>query len=449
MTAKQAAYLKDKLFRGVDLLGGSKVSEALLKMEQAERCPSDSEWLNHYREHALQDLLRHAVNTTRFYSGNPQRTYRLEDFPVVGKELIRARQKDFLSDLYSANKLITMKTSGSTGTPFVCYQDRLKKKRVTAEVLHYCGKAGYAVGKSLVILKATGKAGSGEKMQRWLQNITVFNLEAVNDDAVKKLLDWLAGVSRDGSTLLAYASTYELLADYFKRKGSANNCNLVGMISISEMLDDQVRWQVEEAFGCRLYSRYSNQENGIIGQDDLENNVFIINEAHYLVEVLKLDQDLPVKDGEVGRIVVTDLFNYGMPLIRYDTGDAGALCRVDHGGVEKKAICNFSGRKIDLVYNSAGDLLSPHQVSVIMRSIKDIRQFQFIQEDSRKYLVRLVVSSSFTEEELLRKKLQALLGDEAEIKFDYPDSIPLAGSGKRNYIINQLTGSRLPKDEAN
>lgn len=152
--------------------------------------------------------------------------------------------------------------------------------------------------------------------------------------------------------LLSYASTFDVICDYFRRNGHAiaEGTNITGIVSSSEMLFDTTRESIEKAFSCRVFSRYSNQENGIIGQDDSENNVFILNEANYFVEILDFDADVPVPNGTVGRIVLTDLYNKAMPLIRYDTGDIGCLTYVNRNGTRKKAISSFAGRKMS-VYN--------------------------------------------------------------------------------------------------
>lgn len=442
MTVKLNVFLRDKLFWFFDRLSGGGIKNALLELEMVEKWDTASPELFEYRGIVLKRLFEHAVSTTRFYEEQPKGELCLENFPVLDKEQIRARQNDFMSSSYERKELTVMKTSGSTGTPFTSYQDAGKKKRVRAEVIYYCGKAGYFIGKNLLILKASDESSIKDKIQRWLQNITVLNLGPANDQELRVLLDKMARASVQGSILLAYASTYDLLADYFKRNGSDNSCNLEGMISISELLDDHTRARVEEAFNCSCYSRYSNQENGIIGQDQGDNNVFIINEAHYLVEIFQLERDIPAGEGEIGRIVITDFYNYAMPMIRYDTGDIGAFCYLLQNGALKKAICSFSGRKIDLVYDPDGNILSPHQVSVAMRSVNGIRQFQFVQEGNNTYLVRLAVDQGFTGETGLKEKLQSLLGNRAVISFEYAEDIAPAGSGKRNYIINKMSEER-------
>ena len=93
---------------------------------------------------------------------------------------------------------------------------------------------------------------------------------------------------------------------------------------MSEGLDAIGKSEIEQAFKTKVFSRYSNVENGIIAQQtDKSFDYYFINSASYYVEILEMDLDVPVLKGELGRIVVTDLFNDAMPFIRYDTGDIG------------------------------------------------------------------------------------------------------------------------------
>jgi len=433
-----SAALRENAYWGLDKLRGGQVRQACRQLEMFDRLDSDGPELNAYREKALKKLLTHAVATTEFYGRYNGQDLELADLPVVDKAIIREKKDQFFSSAFKQEELFTMQTSGSTGTPFTSYQDGLKKKKVNAEVIHYSAKAGYRVGRKLITLQAVAAGNDRSFFLKWLQNRISINVVSVDDRPLEELLGRLALLSRGGAILLAYASTLQALAGYFERKGLANDCTIQGVISTSEMLPDESRNVLEEAFQCRCYSRYSNQENGIIGQDESVNNLFVLNEGHYLVEVLSLADDAIIGDGEIGRIVITDLFNYGMPMIRYDTGDLGALTWVEQAGVRKRALGQFSGRKIDLVYDSWGRPLSPHQISVTLRIFPEIRQFQFVQEDERNYLLKLQLGGSFKREAELKARLLEILGDGADLRVTYVESIPLLGSGKRNYIVNKL-----------
>lgn len=198
---------------------------------------------------------------------------------------------------------------------------------------------------------------------------------------------------------------------------------------------------MRDFFECECYSRYSNQENGIIGQDDIENNTFILNETNYIVEIFDFDTDVPVPEGKVGRIVITDLFNKAMPMIRYDTGDIGSISYVKRNGVTKRAITNFGGRRVDVVFDCNGKRLSPHSISNHLWAFPEIVQYQFIQEDDGVYTVRLNTNSGFHRENELKGLLLKLLGDGAKIRIEEVDEIPVLASGKRQYIVNRMAKS--------
>ena len=435
--------VREYIFWFFDWISGNRVKEAYEGIKKYDLMDSSSDELIKYQQTALQKLLKHAVQTTDYYKELNPAQKELKDFPVVDKTFISDNQESFLSKTYKINQLTAMATSGSTGTPFTCYQNKDKKKRVNTEIIYYSGKAGYSIGKNLINLRAMAEGSSKAKLRQWLQNTTVIDMGLISDQRIEELLTQLEKASKNGSLLLAYASTYDILSDYFKRNRTKNSCNIFGMISISEVLFDDTRAKMEEVFRCRCFSRYSNQENGVIGQDGMESNVFIINDAHYLIEVLKVNEDIEVEEGEIGRIVVTDLYNYAMPMIRYDTGDIGSITYIKRNGISKKAINNFSGRKIDLVYNSNGACLSPHKISVVFRNFKEVKQFQFVQEDQADYLVRLIANTPFRGESELKGELSRLLGEKAVIKFEFVDYIPDLGSGKRNYIINKMYGDKI------
>lgn len=321
--------LRNATFWHMDSVRGRPVKKAYQELQAFDRIDSRSTEVLKHQQSALGNLLQHAITTTKFYKDIKASS--LADFPVVDKNMIRNNQDDLISGKYDKSRLITMATSGSTGTPFVCYQNPTKKKRVNAEVIYYSEKAGYSVGSNLIFLRAITEQSHKSRLHQWIQNETLLDISSLDDEHIEKLLHSIEKASREGSMILAYASTYDALRDYFRRKGysAVGNSRIHGVVSSSEMLFDDTREAMAEAFRCPCFSRYSNQENGIIGQDDIENNIFILNEAHYIVEALMMDADEPTREGEVGRIVITDLYNYAMPMIRYDTGDIGSISYVE------------------------------------------------------------------------------------------------------------------------
>ncbi|MBK8547873.1 MAG: hypothetical protein IPL63_11005 [Saprospiraceae bacterium] len=95
--------------------------------------------------HQLIRLLQHATATVPNYK-TKDLVSGIQDFPVINKSIIKSNISVFLSEKYKKENLLSLTTSGSTGTPFTVFQDILKKKRNTADTIVFADKAGYRIG---------------------------------------------------------------------------------------------------------------------------------------------------------------------------------------------------------------------------------------------------------------------------------------------------------------
>lgn len=163
-----------------------------------------------------------------------------------------------------------------------------------------------------------------------------------------------------------------------------------------------------------------------------------LNEADYYIEFLKLNSDEQAEEGEVSRVVITDLYNYAMPIIRYDTGVLAIYKNCSECKINKKVITSIYGRKVDIIYNTKGETLSPHIITNNMWGIKGVKQFKFIQEDKTSYKFILNINNSIENYNEIICKFKEILGKEAKIDIEYVDEIPVLSSGKRKYIENRM-----------
>ena len=433
---KLLEFARGSVFWILDALKGGKVKSALTTLHNCEDGIWSEEKIKEYQMEQVQRLLTHAKSTVPFY--RYQTSTDLRDWPVVNKNVLRSSGDAVLSSQYTKDSLIAMSTSGSTGTPFTCWQNVDKKKHVNAETLYYNGKTGFAIGRRIIYLRSVVAETQKSAFQQFSQNIYLLDCTDLSDKGIEEKLEYIRKhTSHCGAMMMGYSSTLDAFRKYFEKNGydNAKGCNLYGIVGGSPMLYDETRAAMEKAFGCRCYSRYANEENGFLGQDDKENNVFLMNRADYFTEVLMLDSDEPAQLGEIGRIVITDLWNYAMPMIRYDTGDVGAWVR--YQGTERLAIGNFGGRSVDMIFNAAGETVSPHSISTAMWAYKNVQQYQFAQIGKGQYEMRLNAVSAVNEEQLIAD-LKKVVGEEATIALKYYDEIPVLASGKRRYIVNEV-----------
>lgn len=418
------------LFWISDFFKGGKIRKAY---KDIEKCYYNG---NEHIEKDISNLLEHAKKTTKFYSkytGN-----KIQEFPVMNKRLIIDNYDDIKSSDYIGKKLHKMSTSGSTGTPFTVIQDKIKRSRVIAEVLFFGKKCGYTFGQKQVFFRVWVKSVKKSKLKQFLQNMItedISNLDSNKMEHIKEILT----TDKKIRNILSYASTMGQVSKYLlERNYNPKDFSVKSIICGSELLQAETRNNLKKVFGCDVVSRYANEENGVLGQECVDKQEFHLNTSSYYFEFLKLDEDKPAGKGELARIVITDLYNYALPMIRYDTGDLAIVGEADCDIKANTVIKEIFGRKVDLIYNTKGEALSPHTITNNMWEVKNIKQFKFTQISKNEYVILLNAEKDFDkkQEKEIREKFEAILGNEANIKIEYTEEIPVLASGKRKYIEN-------------
>ncbi|NLJ93947.1 MAG: phenylacetate--CoA ligase family protein [Clostridiaceae bacterium] len=439
------SLFRNSIYNIYDFLQGSYAKKNFGILQLINSRDSDSEQMTVYNNEQIQRVMQYLQDVPYYQDINTAKALpnTFFELPVVNKEIIRKNYAKFISRKFSDDKLVVRKTSGSSGTPFVVKQDIGKRRKIQAEVTYYYQVLGCKPGDPLIIFRATTERTKISKISRYLMNYSEIDVRGLDDNSIRRVLEIL---SKSKSALcVGYSSTLDAIGDYFDRNGYPEKgaYNLKGFISTSEALKEQTRIAIEKAFECPCISRYSNMEQGIIAQEISGYQGHIINEAHYLVELLKIDQDLPAVDGEVGRIVITDYFNAGMPFVRYDTGDLGILGYVEIDGNRKRCVKSIEGRITDVIFDINDQPVSPHQLSVSFWDAEEISQFQFIQTAKGEYLVKLILKyDSQINEKKLKQRLLDLLGEDSKIRFEIVSKIEVLASGKRKYIINQMKDNK-------
>jgi len=402
---------------------------------------TDQNLVQNHQKNQIDKLLVYANTNIPFYRDLSNKA--IEDYPIVDKFILKNNLDQFLSRLLKKEKLNRMITSGSTGTPFVSYQDNKKKNRNTADALYFGNLAGYELGEALFYLKIWSTANSKSKITQSLQNIFPIDVIQLTGNNVKSLVDKM-NVTVGNLHINGYASALEEICKYFdSQTDEVMKSNKVSSIIVqSEALSDQTKERLNRYYDCLPCSRYSNLENGIIAQQTLKkNDIFKINNASYYIEILKLDSNVPADAGELGRIVVTDLFNYAMPFIRYDTGDIGRFSVDEYGEINHQYLAEIQGRKLDLLLDTKGNIISSYIMYKNMFNYPEIDQYQLIQEGQKEYRFVISIKKKFLKEEILKNEFVSYLGNDAIFKVEYADEIPLLSSGKRRKIVNNYIKS--------
>jgi len=204
------------------------------------------------------------------------------------------------------------------------------------------------------------------------------------------------------------------------------------VIVVSEASPPELEGLCREIFDAQLTSTYSAAECGQIALQCPEENRWHIQSERSVVEILD-DDGLPCLPGKTGRVILTPLHNFAMPLFRYEIGDLATPGVVPCScGRTLPLIDEIPGRARDLLLLPSGEKRPPYYGHNAVMSVRSIRQHQVVQTGPTTIVFRLVVSQPLTAEEETHILTEAsnALGTEFTIELSYVDHIKRKESGK-------------------
>jgi len=387
-----------------------------------------------YPEKELLKLFEYVKKNVPYYKNIE--ASKLNDFPIINKMEINEHFDDFQSKKFKNTKLHWVATSGSTGNPFRASQNKNKRKRNIADLLFFHGLNGWKLGYKYVFLRAWTSNYKVSKLRIFAQNYYPIDLENFNDEKKDNLIKLLNN-NKKIKVLITYASGLENFMNYIQEKQiKIISNNLKVIFTDSDDLKKSTKEKANKIFGCPIINRYSNEEQGVLACTSPDEDEFILNNASYYFELLQLDKDEPVKPGEVGRVVITDLYNYSMPFIRYDTGDLAVSHDLDRFNIT--TFDSLQGRMSDLIYSTKGFMVSSGIVNNHFFKLNKIKQYQIIQTEIKKYIINIVYKNLVREDNYVIDVCKEILGEDADIKLVKLEKISSEKNGKFKTVINRM-----------
>lgn len=400
-----------------------------------------------YEERRLSAILAYAAHECPFYRDLPSHA-RLEDFPVQTKRDFLDHYEDILSDEYIGERdsLKKLSTSGSTGTPFTVLADPKKAERVNMNFMAVMELNGFRFGEKRGEFRAwiQGK-NTITKQHSFLANLKMIDISSMGDDNVAAIFEKIK--KEHIQVLVTYSSALTALVNYAEKTNlDVTDWDVDMIFTMGEACPASTRDRAEKLWGIRPVLSYGNNENGFLAVSLDGADTYTADLFNFHFEILKMDKDEPVGDGELGRIVVTDLYNRAFPMIRYDTGDTGKMHRwTDEQGRVHAVFTEIYGRRGSLLYATDGTPLSIH---VFMNNLLNfegvLRQARCIQTGKKEYTLILNPEKDVqVNEEEVVNSYKKYLGRDADIAVEYADSIPIQQSGK-TMVCEQKCPAYLP-----
>jgi len=332
------------------------------------------------------------------------------------------------------------RTSGSTGEPVVVRRTAVNQLFWSAITLRELLWSGADFGGRLSAIRANFSAyGCGEDWgppTSLLFRTGASQRIPVTTD-VRQQVEWLA--SFKPNVLLVYPSMLDAIAGHCRESGIELD-GLSHICTVGETLSPRLREDVETALSARVFDNYSSQEAGVIALQCPASGLYHVMSETLIVEVID-DGGRPCTEGEIGRVIVTDLHNFATPLIRYDIGDyaeVSAPCPCGRGLPTLKRIL---GRERNLIIMPDGTRHWPKVGRNRFRDVAPVVQYQLIQHGREDIEVRFVTEVPLTQaqEHDLRDIIQNALGFPFNLQFSYfPDKLPRAANGKFEEFVCKI-----------
>jgi phenylacetate-CoA ligase len=411
------------------------------------------EKIKEYQLQKLTDLIYFSYNNVPYYHNlfnrlglKPFDIRSFEDFekiPILTRSSLRNYADKLLALGAEAKKLIRSGTGGTTDSPITFYYDSRRAKIKEAEMDYFrtwfrwepADKVAYVWGAPQDIPNISGI--KYRVVNRLTYNTLFLFSSYMNPRIMDEYIDRLNSFRPD--ILQGYANALFILARYILEKGYAVPSPKSIVITAEPCLPYQ-RGIIESAFRSEVFTFYGCREAGYVGCECSRHLGYHINCSSLYLEFLT-DRGR-AKPGEIGRIILTDLFNYDMPFIRYEIGDLGipsdSACTC---GSQLPLMQFFAGRETDVFVTPDGDLVPGVSLtSRIIESCRGIEKLQFIQNTRNELIVRIVKGKDYSvgDMEKLDRKLWLFFKGKLKITKEFMEDIPREKSGKTRFCISRV-----------
>lgn len=404
-----------------------------------------------YQMKHLRPLLEHAYRHVPYYRSvfksmglKPSDIRTTDDLscikPIRKLDIIAAPEA-FMADNAAELKGRRHVTGGTTGQLLTYYQDSRSWALNWALKIRTFDWAGYRYGKDRLGVMAGGSltpqrsSSLSNLLWRKLNNYYSMPITHLDGEIMEEYFKQLQ--SQRIRFLRGYPSALAVFASYLREEG--RTLPMRAVFTTAEILYPYQRELMRKVFCCEVYDVYGCGDGmGHATECEQHNGMHVCPEVS-VMQVVDA-QGRNVAPGEEGEVVLTSLFDYTMPLIRYAPGDRAVVkagtCHCGRGGMMLERI---TGRIADVFRLANGRVLNA--LSIPFEDMyRNVAQFQIVQETPDRVLVKVVPRRTvkMSVVETIQRIMRHHCGEGISIEVSIVDQIEVPPSGKFRYIVSQV-----------
>jgi phenylacetate-CoA ligase len=352
----------------------------------------------------LRALLEHAGTNVPYYRElfrklgfAPREVKRREDLaalPLLTRDILRERYDDLVDPAHRGNNVVKG-TSGSTGAPLrfeYCWSSEVWR---TAVKLRGYGWGGYRPGLPTMHYWAqvnpipNDVRGAKIRLDRTMRRERWVNSMAQDEASLRKAVEVIRTFRPH--CIIAYTQACAQLARFIIDR-NLRDWDDISVLCGAEAVLPSDRVALEKAFGKGVFDTYGSRETMMMAAECPAHDGLHLSEENLLVEVASNGK--PVATGVTGEVVVTDLHNYGMPMIRYVNGDMAILSAAESCACGRglRKLSSVVGRRADTLRDAAGNPVPGILLHVLFADGRRdvVRQFQAVQRANGDVTLKVV-----------------------------------------------------------
>ncbi|WP_266182497.1 phenylacetate--CoA ligase family protein [Dyella humicola] len=361
--------------------------------------------------------------------------------PTLTKADIREHADELVAESWRG-RLLYKATGGSTGEPLRFGYTRESNERRVAVMWRGYAWAGSRMGKRTLYLwgGAVGEPSRAHQLKDRLYNaafgrrmLNSFHMTEANMASYADAID-----SYRPDIVVGYVGPLMRMAQWLLETGRTPH-RAQAVIGGAEALHEFQRQTIEQAFGCPVFNTYGCREFMLIAAECDQHKGLHVNVDHLLLELLDAN-GVPSASGR-GEVAITDLFNYGMPFVRYVNGDMATAsadrCACGRG---LPLLDRVDGRVLDAIRTADGRYLPGEFFPHMLKDVPGIARFQLVQRQLERLDLSIVRDADFNDDSLItiRREVRKVLGESIELDCHFVDDIPLTRSGKTRVTVSEL-----------
>jgi len=402
--------------------------------------------LTDFQWRRLKVLLEHAYNKSPFYrrrfksiSLNPHDIKSLSDFkkvPTIKREDLNRHLEEMIVTNLQKDDIHYTSTGGSTGLPTRFARDNKCLEIKLASEYRFNTWCDWTPGEKILYYWPALADFSDESIsvtmikERFYSRQLILFSGRLND---KILAEHTSVLKRFKPKIIrAFPGALHRFAEYIESK-KEKVPNVRSIISVGESLHDSQREIFQRVFGAEIFNCYVSRECGNIACEcESHQGLHLAEELLYL-EIDKNSQD------EYGKIIITDLWNMGMPFIRYEIQDAARwenkLCSC---GRKHRMLGIDAGRLSDFLISPAdGSSISGSTIThYLLAEGPKMGRIKLIQTapNQLKVLISGEARSYSAAMQHIQERLDKIFEGKMCIECEHVNQIPLLSSGKYSVV---------------